>query len=157
MTNDVFVLKVALCGAKKIWRRIAVRGNQTLDDLHDSIFDAFDRDDPHMYSFFFPDKPTTSLRKIMDSPEVTCPFGAENPSPLAELFGEELPPSAAKARMDRLRLEPRQKFYYLFDFGDDWWHEITVEQTDAPREKGKYPRIIEKRSESPPQYPEYDE
>ncbi len=30
---------------KKIWRRIAIRGNQTLDDLHETIFDAFDREE----------------------------------------------------------------------------------------------------------------
>ena len=93
----------------------------------------------------------------MDSPEVICQFGAENPGPLAELFGEEPPPNAAKARIDGLRLEPGQKFYYLFDFGDEWWHEITVEQTDAPRGDAKHPRIIEQRGKSPRQYPEYEE
>ena len=159
MANDILVLKVALQNAKKIWRRIAIRGNQTLDDLHESIFDAFGRFDPHMYSFFFPEKPTKSLQKLMDSPGVICPFGAENPGPLAELFGDEPPPNAAKARMDQLRLELKQKFYYLFDFGDEWWHEITVEQTDTHRNRdsGKDPRVIEKRGESPRQYPEYEE
>jgi hypothetical protein len=48
-------------------------------------------------------------------------------------------------------------FFYLFDFGDDWWHEITVESVDAPAEKGKYPRIVETHGNSPPQYPEDEE
>ncbi len=46
---------------------------------------------------------------------------------------------------------------YLFDFGDEWWHDITVEQTDAPAEKGKYPRIVEEHGKAPPQYPDLDE
>ncbi len=53
-----------------------------------------------------------------------------------------------------------QIFGYLFDFGDFWEHVITVEETEAPAEKGRYPRILEKQGESPPQYPdpeEYDE
>ena len=30
---------------------IQIRGNQTLAKLHEAIFDAFDRDDEHMYEF----------------------------------------------------------------------------------------------------------
>ena len=57
MPQPVFIFKVALAGRKNIWRKIAVKGNQTLDDLHEAIFDAFDRYDQHLYSFFFPLKP----------------------------------------------------------------------------------------------------
>ena len=32
----------------KISRTIEIRGDQTLEDLHEAIFDAFDRFDPHM-------------------------------------------------------------------------------------------------------------
>ncbi|MBN1508626.1 MAG: hypothetical protein JW955_17395 [Sedimentisphaerales bacterium] len=39
----VYTFKVALAGHKSIWRRIAVRGNQTLDHLHEVIFAAFNR------------------------------------------------------------------------------------------------------------------
>jgi len=54
MAKPVYVLKVALCGSKGIWRRIAMLPAQTLDDLHEAIFTAFDRYDEHLYSFFFP-------------------------------------------------------------------------------------------------------
>jgi hypothetical protein len=56
-----------------------------------------------------------------------------------------------------LGLKPRQVFLYLFDFGDSWWHEITVEQIDAQPEKGKYPRVLERHGQSPPQYPDVDD
>ena len=49
MPQTIFVLKVALAGRKGIWRKIALRGGQTLDDLHEAIFEAFDRDDEHLY------------------------------------------------------------------------------------------------------------
>ena len=54
MPESVYVFKVALSGSKRIWRRIAMRPAQTLDDLHEAIFTAFDRYDEHLYSFFFP-------------------------------------------------------------------------------------------------------
>ena len=54
MPQPIFIFKVALAGRKSIWRKIAMRGNQTLDDLHEAIFDAFDRYDEHLYSFYFP-------------------------------------------------------------------------------------------------------
>ncbi|MBW1985405.1 MAG: plasmid pRiA4b ORF-3 family protein, partial [Deltaproteobacteria bacterium] len=28
--------------------------------------------------------------------------------------------------MGKLNLAEKDKLYYLFDFGDDWWHEITL-------------------------------
>ena len=48
-TEAVCILKVALASSKKIWRKISIRQGQTLHVLHDIIFDAFDRDDEHMY------------------------------------------------------------------------------------------------------------
>jgi len=39
----------------------------------------------------------------------------------------------------------------------EWWHEITVEQTDAADDKGRYPRIVERKGDSPPQYPDAEE
>jgi hypothetical protein len=153
MAETVYVFKVALAGTKDIWRRIAVRPSQTLDDLHEAIYAAFDRWDEHMYSFFFPARPTTNLRKIYDSPEYTHPYNAENPDPF---HGERIP-NAAKTRLNSLGLAPKQRFYYLFDFGDSWWHEVTVESLDAAAEKGRYPCVIEKHGDSPSQYPDEED
>jgi len=157
MAAKVFVLKVALRDAKTIWRRIAIRGNQTLDHLHQAIYAAFDREEEHLYSFYLPPPGSRGGRAaIRDAVEYACPYSAKTPGPLAELFGDEPTKNAAKTRLEHLGLERGQRFYYLFDFGDEWWHEITVEQTDAEPEEGRYPRILEKNTPSPPQYPDYD-
>ncbi|HEY4761804.1 MAG TPA: plasmid pRiA4b ORF-3 family protein [Thermoguttaceae bacterium] len=158
MSQPIFIFKVALAGRKSIWRRIALKGNQTLDDFHEAIFDAFDRDDEHLYSFYFP----TSLPKrnfhlaIRDAPEYTHPYAFDS-----DYQFETDAENAAKVKLSSLRLKPKQIFYYLFDFGDEWWHEITVEDTESKAERGKYPRILEKKGKSPPQYvyddDEYDD
>ena len=146
MSRAVFVFKVALQGAPDIWRRIAVRGTQTLDHLHHAIFNAFDRYDEHLYSFYFPKPGSKGRNRIGDAEEYTCSYAAD-----------ELDAKTTDAKLTSLGLTPRRKFYYLFDFGDEWWHEIAVEQTDLPAEKGKYPRILEQHGASPPQYPDMDE
>jgi hypothetical protein len=151
MGHPVFVFKVALAGQKRIWRKIAVRGSQTLDDLHEAIFDAFDRYDEHLYSFHFPKPGSKGRSRIRDAEEYVCAYAAD------DAFGGEPDAKTTDAKLASLGLTPGRKFYYLFDFGDEWWHEITVEQTDAPTEKGGYPRILEEHGTSPPQYPDVEE
>lgn len=148
-SNAVFVFKVALRDDPKIWRRVAILGNQTLDDLHNAIFDAFDRYDEHLYSFYVPPPGSTGRARLRDAVEYSHPYMLEERD-----FLGEVPGNAAETRIRDLDLKPKRVFYYLFDFGDNWWHEITTEQVNAEREKGKYPRILERHGESPPQYPE---
>jgi hypothetical protein len=153
MENSVHIFKVALAARKRIWRRIAMRDNQTLDDLHEAIYLAFDRDDEHMYSFYFPRPGQKGRAALRGAVEYTHPFNAADPGP----FADKPAANAKKTKLSALGLEPGRTFMYLFDFGDEWWHEITVEQTDAPDDKGRYPRIVEKKGDSPPQYPDAEE
>ena len=62
------------------------------------------------------------------------------------------PEDASETAIGSFKLDEKQVFYYLFDFGDEWWHEITVEKTGEQADDEKYPRIIEKKGESPEQY-----
>lgn len=162
--TSVYILKVKFLYDKRTWRRIAIRGDQTLDTLHEAIYRAFDREEEHLYSFFFPPLGKKITRWPRDAREYTDPYAAEYDLPDEDSAAEEaefpfirLSYNAALAKMDMLGLEPKQKFAYLFDFGDEWWHEIEVEKTDGTPERGRYPRILEKRGESPPQYPDYED
>lgn len=150
---DVHVFKVALRGVRGLWRRIAARGDQTLDDLHWACYDAFDRYDEHLYSFYFPPPGSRGRAALRNAVEYTHPFNAQE----GDLFSDLPLNNAVETPLASLNLVPGQRFLYLFDFGDAWWHEWTVEQTDAPRERGKYPRILERRGDSPPQYPDFEE
>ena len=151
----VVVFKVALTGDKTIWRRIAIRSDQTLDDLHAAIFDAYDRFDEHLYSFHL--QPLYARRGPdfnRGNVEYTSPVHIEE----ARSYAEHKIHDAAKTRIADLSPQPGDKLYYLFDFGDSWWHELTVEQTDGKMQYGRaYPFIMEKHGVSPPQYPEPEE
>jgi hypothetical protein len=155
MPKPIFIFKVALAGRKSIWRKIAVRGDQTLDDLHEAIFDAFDRYDDHLYSFYLPPPGTKKLAmsKARDYAEYGSPNLCEDEGP----FSDPDFPNAAETKLSSLKLKPKQLFFYLFDFGDEWWHDVTVEAINAPAEKGKYPRVVETHGDSPPQYPDEED
>jgi len=144
--------KVMLKGRRSVWRSVVVRGDETLEDLHEVIFAAFDRDDSHLYSFFFPKAAARRSRSGKQPREYTAPEGF-HPDP----FGIDNRYDAASATLDELKFKVGQTFEYLFDFGDEWWHEIEVEAIGPPESVGTYPRIVAQRGASPPQYPEDDE
>jgi pRiA4b ORF-3-like protein len=91
-----------------------MRGDQTLDDLHEAIFGAFDRFDSRLYFFYVP---KARRRRSPAGPiptEYAAPFMVEEPDP----FGTERRFNAARTRLDILGLQVGQQFEYLFDFGD---------------------------------------
>ena len=59
--------------------------------------------------------------------------------------------------MSELPIKEKSKFEYLFDFGDEWLHEITLEKILDIFPKQKYPIISKKVGDSPDQYPDYDD
>jgi hypothetical protein len=148
-----YTLEVALIGgpvsetfAKKnpeVSRDIQIRGDQTLDDLHEAIFDAFDREEEHLYEFQFGKRPMDPKAQRY------VPRGT-----LDDLFEDgPRPQSSAKTKLDSLALKPRRRFFYWFDFGDDWMHAITVKAVGDAEPGVKYPRVAGRVGPSPPQYP----
>lgn len=133
-----------------IVRVIDMRPKHTLEKLHAALFKAFDRYDNHMYEFSFgADQPYSekAVRYGIPMDDADSPFPDET-----KLH------DAARTSLASLALKPGDVFYYLFDFGDDWWHRITVESTDTPAKTGRrYPLLVEKQGESPDQYEEFDE
>jgi hypothetical protein len=152
-SENEYLFKVNLRGRRSIWRTVLLRGDQTLDDLHEAIFAAFDRYDEHLYCFYFPKARRARLPSSKPPKEYRSPRGFDGTKGL-EIDNRY---NAAGARLDDLRLKVSQTFEYLFDFGDEWWHEIIVQKIGPIESGGTYPRIVEKRLASPPQYPETDE
>jgi hypothetical protein len=124
---------------KTVWRRIEMRGDQTLHDLHEAIQDAFDWDDDHLYAFFLSGK-AWDQQTAYESP-----FGE----------GER---SAAKYRLEHLSLQPGQQIAYIIDFGDELQHQIKLEAIipGGAQPGVEYPQITERHGDAPPQYPSPD-
>jgi hypothetical protein len=123
---------------KEVSRWLEIRGDQTLEQLHEAIFQAYDRWEQHLYEFQFGKRP----------------FDPDGPN-----YGIADGPSAKKGtgdarttKLDDLGLKPERAFGYWFDFGDDWFHQVQVERIEKAIPTVSYPRVIKRRGKSPPQY-----
>jgi hypothetical protein len=139
--TTLYRFQVKLAWLKTTWRRIEMRGDQTLDDLHYAIQKAFGWDDDHLYAFFLSGRAWDSR--------------TEYSSPMAD--GAEQ--YANDHRLAWLPLQPKQQFLYIFDFGDELRHLIKVEAiTPGGVQEGvEYPRITERQGENVPQYPNLED
>lgn len=132
----------------EVSRTIQIRGDQTLEDLHDAIFTAYEREDDNMYEFRLGNGPHDPEGRYYVLPSELN----GKTSKRKNIAGE-----VTKTRIDSLNLSPEETFIYWFDFSDDWMHRITVRAADETAPQGKYPRIIARIGESPAQYPELEE
>jgi hypothetical protein len=143
---NLYVLSVFLMGGpvsekfanKVISRVIEIRGDQTLEQLHDAIFQAFERWDQHAYEFQFGKRPFDP-----DGPNYGVADGPR---------GKKGTGDARTTRLDDLGLKPDRVFGYWFDFGDDWFHQVEVERIEQAIPTVTYPRVIKRVGKSPPQY-----
>jgi hypothetical protein len=126
-----------------IIREIEIGGDQTLDRLHRAIFKAFEREEMHAYEFQFSETPM----------ELGAPRYV-HPHLMDDYASDGLVHNAAITTLDEFGLTVGQTFLYWFDFGDDWWHGITVREVGSPEPRSRYPRTVAKHGFSPPQYPD---
>jgi len=142
---NLYVLAVYLMGGpvsdkfanKEISRVIEIRGDQTLQQLHEAIFHAYDRCDEHLYEFQFGRRPFDP-----DGFNYGIPDGKKRKG-----RGD-----ASTTTLDDLELKLHRAFGYWFDFGDDWFHQVQVERIDQAIPTVTYPRVIRRVGKSPPQY-----
>lgn len=102
------VLEVSLADSQpRIWRRVRVRSDITLDRLHHVIQLAMGWDNDHLHEF-----ETRDGRRFSD-PEFEQGFGD--------------PPDTERAVLVRDLLPTRKSLLtYTYDFGDDWVHTIKL-------------------------------
>jgi hypothetical protein len=129
-------------------RTLEIRGDQTLEELHEIIFKAFDRYDEHLYEFQFGGKGPQDPKASRYGLSVYQDEALDN----FKLTGDVM-----QTTIDALQLKKDQSFGYWFDFGDDWWHQINVLTIEEKTPKGRYPKITDRVGQSPPQYMEMEE
>jgi len=122
--TQIYQLKILICNIyPPIWRRILILNRSTLRDLHKSIQKWFNWSDYHLYEFYFYlGKDFYSRTSIRGSGGL---LGPKIPDP--KLNEEEI-------RLCDVFTEYTKKIWYLYDFGDNWEHEITLERIFPYRE-----------------------
>ena len=150
---NAYHLKVSIIGRSKLYRTLEVSENHTFEALHYAIFQAFDRYEQHMDSFFITKKEAKSLPKRLQAPEITHPVNLEQ----APAFVVKDMKSATETKIGDAGLNEKDIFYYWFDFGDDWWHRIRVEKIMEKTSDDKIIGVVKSVGNAPPQHPEFDE
>jgi hypothetical protein len=120
----VYQLRVVLRGISPlIWRRLIIRSDSTIADLHRTLQVAFGWSDEHLHRFVV--------------------HGHEH--------GPESLVDPRRVRLADLGLRLHERFWYEYDFKDAWQHDVRVEQI-LPLEAGRvYPRCIGGRRRVPPE------
>jgi len=134
--GGVYIFKVKFRWAKRIFRSIAVRSEQTLDDLHHAIHHAIAWDADHLYSFFM------NGDRADDAYRVRCPYEADADALLL----------TNEAVIGELGLVPKHRFLYYFDYGDRHEFEVETIHIRPQAEPGAYPQVVERKGAAPLQY-----
>ncbi|MBI2938535.1 MAG: hypothetical protein HYY22_10040 [Thaumarchaeota archaeon] len=123
--GNLYRFKVALKYRKGLWRVIEIKGGQTLGEFDRSIREAFDHDMGDHLSEFYRGRVWRSQG-----------YGEIYPGGRGE---------GGRLKIDALGLSEGDKFEYVYDFGDDVQHIITLEKVLGEEDtQGKYPRVISK-------------
>ena len=140
----IWTLKVKFCHVEpECHHLIEIDADASLIDLHMAIQEAVNFDNDHLFEFFLGRHPRNRAVKIGNSGGWGDfdPYEIYEKVELSEVF-----PLPAKGL----------KLFYLFDFGDSWYFQITkTRRKEKDPEPGvTYPRVVEKKGENPEQYPE---
>ena len=111
-----YQFKIKLRGISKppVWRRVLVPANFTFSGFHAVIQEAFGWWNEHLYSFG--DKPYSrvlTIAEIYEDDWGSVPDYNAREFTVGEFYGE--------------KFDPKHKLCYVYDFGDDWIHDITLE------------------------------
>ena len=135
--DGIFLFRVSL---GKVWRRIALRAGDTIDDLVAWILKSVDFDSDHLYELQCRDRFGRTMRIL---------------HPYMEEQGEG--PSGAEVSLGELPLLPGQSMTLVYDFGDNWHFDVKLETIEPPDAKIKAPSVLEEHGQAPEQYPSWDE
>ena len=117
--NVIVQIKVKLLGVAKppVWRRVQLRADTRLAQLHDILQAALGWENYHMHVFSFGEEE-------FGVPDPELGFSDERQVTLGEFT------------------DIGARFRYTYDFGDDWQHEITVEKLLDPDPDAHYPALV---------------
>jgi hypothetical protein len=118
-----FVVKVFLYGVEpEIWRRFSIAGAASFAALHRALQDAMGWDDGHLHEFRH-----GKGKKLLD---VIGPEELGDTIPAGGTFQDEQRVTLADF-VGRRALPVR--LLYRYDFGDEWLHEVVIEEQAGGR------------------------
>jgi hypothetical protein len=128
--TQIYQLRAVLRGISPlIWRRLLVRSDSTVAQLHQALQVAFGWDDEHLNRFEIRGREYAVYRD----------------------GGGMIGIDARGVRLDGLNLRRLERFLYEYDFGDGWIHELRLEATLPVDPRKTYPRGVAGKCSAPPE------
>jgi hypothetical protein len=112
-----------------IWRRLLLRSDSTLTDLHHALQIAFGWSDFHLHQF--------RIRNRYYS--------------IYDCWDSDLADGGSQIKLADFRFQTNERFFYEYDFGDLWLHEVRIEWRLAMDEKRTYPTCVGGPRAGPPE------
>jgi hypothetical protein len=126
----VYQIHVMLLGVSPtVWRRLLVRSDTSIADLHDILQIAFGWSDAHLQQFTIRGKH----------------YG------IPRLGGISFSTDAKKIVLSQFRFRANERFLYEYDFGSSWQHQIRVERLTVPKSRRLPPICIAGACATPPE------
>ena len=126
----IYQLKVWLQGiSPMVWRRLLVRSDSTIADLHYTIQIAMGWSDVHLNRFHIHGQD----------------FGVYHDGGICFSDNPEKVPLSA------FGFRTRERFFYEYDFDDEWLHEVRIEKHLPLDPKKTYPVCIDGKHAAPPE------
>ena len=128
--NVIVQIKIKLLGVTKppVWRRVQLRADTRLDQLHEILQAALGWENYHLHAFSFGEEEFGPR-----DPELALDFADERKVTLGELT------------------DIGARFRYTYDFGDNWEHEIVVEDLLDADTETHYPILVAAKGACPPE------
>jgi hypothetical protein len=132
--NTIYQLKISLEEiGPLIWRRVLVPSQIRLSDLHSIIQCVMPWTESHLHQF------------VVDEKFYGVPSENEDDYGLEETLNEK------SATLSEIAPTAKSGFYYEYDFGDSWIHNVEVEKILAFDPKLTYPVCIDGAGCAPPE------
>jgi hypothetical protein len=128
--NVIVQIKIKLLGVTKppVWRRVQLRADTPLDQLHEILQAALGWENYHLHAFSIGEEE----------------FGPRDPDLALDLADER------KVTLGELT-DIGARFRYTYDFGDNWEHEILVEDLLDTDPDTHYPILVAAKGACPPE------
>lgn len=137
ISDQVYQFKITLKHIKPpIWRRIQVPATYTFWDLHVAIQDSMGWTDTHLHHFEIPN-PTTGMKEEIGIPD--------------EDAIDNIILAGWKKNISHYFTSDNNKAGYIYDYGDDWEHEVKLEKILPAIDDIQYPICIAGKRECPPE------
>lgn len=124
----IYQMKITLQGVENppVWRRVLVPATIRLDHLHEIVQAAMGWQNAHLHAFIHG-------QTYYGIPDPDLPYRDERATRLNNLAA------------------PGDRILYNYDFGDDWDHEIAIEETTVASPDMRYPWCVDGQAACPPE------